>query len=629
VIVHGQPAVRVCDDCPNPDLAAARTAAHEAQQAQQEEERLSQESAAARLQAQTDASERQPRVFLSCAADAKPLTEALAEFLRSKGRVNIRSGGDTVASCGTFVYVASPQWLEALKQPEAEDNVCREELKQALAAHAEPAFGTALVPVLHADCGGFPSTHILQIDAALRQAFSFTFVSHHVKPKHYRVFLEELLERIDGVNSVDNLRRKVFLSHKQLDCQDFVRIIACWLDRLGVSYFLDVDHLLGNHDLKALTAKCDYFVFVKSAEWLKDVQLPLPESEEEEQHKLDYPEAGQFEGKHWVKRHRSCCRQELTKALEVHADDLSKLVPIHHKSFSDELSAQVPPDLAVAMEQTAVDHHVGGKHFELFIQELLERMKIDVQALLTVAEAQASGIPRDLISTDDLAASMSLTPDMIERVMSSSTSEHSQMRTGSTGSTGDDAFGRTISLSKTELAAEVARLKTEAAKVASLEAQLQKTREHNHSLQTEPSSTDSDQGGGEGQAQLLMSAENTSEANIAADFAIENAELRSQLAEHEASLALLAPAAAAALSAGLVSASDLAGGGGGTRGAEQGGRLMPSGERAELERELKELLAADASLSLGGRVMSEMSLEQLRDKVTELHPTFVAADDLL
>jgi len=62
---------------------------------------------------------------------------------------------------------------------------------------------------------------------------------------------------------------------------------------------------------------------------------------------------------------------------------------------------------------------------------------------------------------------------------------------------------------------------------------------------------------------------------------------------------------------------------------EHGGRLMPSGELAELELEHKELLATDASLSLGGVAVSEMSVEQLRDKVTELHPTFVDEDDLL
>ena len=103
-------------------------------------------------------------------------------------------------------------------------------------------------------------------------------------------------------------------------------MIALYLDRLGISYFLDVDHLLANHDLKALTASCEYFLYIMSEEWLKDVQLPMPESQPHsqlglltpvEQHKADFPVEGQFEGEHWKGRHNSWCRQELATALEV------------------------------------------------------------------------------------------------------------------------------------------------------------------------------------------------------------------------------------------------------------------------------------------------------------------------
>ena len=620
--VDGQPAVRVCNDCPNPELVRARAAAQEAQKA----------------------AERQLRVFISCSRDAAPFADVLAEFLRSKGRVCIRSGDDAVESCGTFVYVASPQWLEALKQLEAEDNVCRAELTQALAAHAEPSLGTALVPVLHADCGGFPSKHIPQIDAALRQAFNFTFIFHHVQPKHYAVFLELLLERIDAVDSGANLRRKVFLSHKQLDSQDFIRIIACYLDRLGVSYFLDVDHLLANHDLKELTASCDYFLYVKSEEWLKDVQLPMPDSPEEDQHKIDYPvatpttpEVGQFEGEHWKGRHNSWCRQELATALEVHADDPSKLVPIQHKSFSDETAAHVPPALAVAMEVKAVEHHFGGKHFAAFIEELLERMGIAVQALPAVVAAQASGIPRDLFSTDELAASTSLSLDMIEFVMSSftsSTSEHAPTRTGSTAAMDDESLDSIPRISKDQLKAELEAAKAEAAKVPSLEAQLQKTRSRlsERSSQSVASRLDSEHDSGE---QAQVSSADSVEATKAAADAREK-ELLSKLAERDAALSSMAPAADAAVSAGLISAAEadhLQGGGGGARAAEQAERLMPSGERAELERELKEMLDADTSLGVypitgDSLVMSEMSVEKLRAKITELHPLSFDVDNL-
>ena len=59
--------------------------------------------------------------------------------------------------------------------------------------------------------------------------------------------------------------------------------------------------------------------------------------------------------------------------------------------------------------------------------------------------------------------------------------------------------------------------------------------------------------------------------------------------------------------------------------AEQRGRLMPSGERAELERAIRQLLAENPStLSLGGKVLVDMTAEELRSKLTELR---VAVDD--
>ena len=126
-----------------------------------------------------------------------------------------------VDSCGTFLYIVSPQWLEGLKQ--ATDTACRAELTLALKGHADMSMGTALVPVLHADCGVFPSAHIAEIDGSLRQAFSFTFIFHMTKKRHYEVFLEELIERITAVAAGGTVRRKVFLSHKQLDSQELVR----------------------------------------------------------------------------------------------------------------------------------------------------------------------------------------------------------------------------------------------------------------------------------------------------------------------------------------------------------------------------------------------------------------------
>jgi hypothetical protein len=506
-----------------------------------------------------------------------------------------------------------------LKQ--AADTACRSELALALAAHGDPALATALVPVLHADCGGvFPSAHIPDIDASLRQAFSFTFVSHMTAARHYAVFLEELLERITAVAAGGDVRRKVFLSHKQLDSQELVRVIALYLDRLGIAYFLDVDHLLANHDLKALTASCEYFLYVMSEEWLKDVQLPLPDSAEQEQHKADYPgDDGQFEGEHWKGRHNSWCRQELATALEVHAADPSRLVPVKHKSFSDDRAAQVPQSLAVAMQVEAVQHHIGGKHFVTFVEELLERMGVtDFSKLHGAAEAGGGGSRVPMIPLDEVAL---LTSEVLD------------------GAADGAALGRTDSRARLQaeneaLKAETAALKAKAGKAESLAAQLKKQRERNVKLSLLTKDIKQDEGapgggGGDGdgpQAQLQMSAASTAEEALAAGAAREKL-LEHKLAERDAALASMAPIAAAAVSAGLIS-DTIINGRSAPRTAEQASLLMPSGERAELEREIKELLADNPSLSMGASALNKMTDAELRHTITELHATLDAATDI-
>ena len=89
----------------------------------------------------------------------------------------------------------------------------------------------------------------------------------------------------------------------------------------------------------------------------------------------------------------------------------------------------------------------------------------------------------------------------------------------------------------------------------------------------------------------------------------------------------MAPIAAAAVSAGLASPDE---DGPTSRTADQAGRLMPSGERLELEREIKELLAEHPSLTLspGGKVLVEMTDEELRGRLTELHGALEATVDV-
>eukprot|EP01050_Picozoa_sp_SAG11_P007513 SAG11_NODE_629_length_8073_cov_6.782042_3_plen_911_part_00 len=599
--------VRVCDGCPNPELVAQRDAAEAAAQAAAAAEEQ-------RVRAEEEAAQRKTRVFISYAVDAAPLADALVAFLESNELTAVRRGdpGITVAASSTFLYIVSPQWLEDLKQ--AADTACCSELALALAAHGDPTLMTALVPVLHADCGGvFPSAHIPDIDGSLRQAFSFTFVLHMTATRHYSVFLEELLERINAVAPEGDFRRKVFLSHKQLDSQELVRVIALYLDRLGIPYFLDVDHLLANHDSKALTASCEYFLYVMSKEWLKDVQLPLPDSAEQEQHKADYAnDDGQFEGEHWKGRHASWCRQELATALEVHATDLSRLVPVKHKSFSDDRAAQVPQSLAVAMQLEAVEHHVGGKHFVAFIEELLERMGIkDFSKLHGVAEAGGTGSRVPMIPLDEVAL---LTSEVLD---------------GAAGGGSTDSRAR-LEAENQALKAQTAALMAKAAEAKSLEAQLKKNREKlallakNSKLDEEASETGG--GGGGGQAQLQMSAASSAEERLAASAA-KVKELERKIAEQDVALASMAPSAAAAVSAGLASPNE---DGPTERTAEQAGQLMPSGERLELEREIKELLAEHPSrtLSLGGKVLVEMTDEELRGELTILHAALEATVDI-
>eukprot|EP01050_Picozoa_sp_SAG11_P014674 SAG11_NODE_1833_length_4189_cov_20.714914_2_plen_904_part_00 len=599
--------LRVCDGCPNPEVVAQRDAAKAAAQAAAAAEEQ-------RVRAEEEAAQRKTRVFVSYALDAAPLADALVAFLESNELTAVRRGdpGTTVAASSTFLYIVSPQWLEDVKQ--AADTACRSELALALAAHGDPTLTTALVPVLHADCGGvFPSAHIPDIDGSLRQAFSFTFVSHMTATRHYSVFLEELLERINAVAPEGDFRRKVFLSHKQLDSQELVRVIALYLDRLGIPYFLDVDHLLANHDLKALTASCEYFLYVMSEEWLKDVQLPLPDSAEQEQHKADYAnDDGQFEGEHWKGRHASWCREELATALEVHATDLSRLVPVKHKSFSDDRAAQVPQSLAVAMQLEAVEHHIGGKHFVAFIEELLERMGIkDFSKLHGVAEGGGAGSRVPMIPLDQVAL---LTSEVLD---------------GAAGGGCANSRAR-LEAENQALKAQTAALMARAAEATSLEAQLKYNLEK-LALLTKDSKSDEkasgmDVGGGGGQTQLQMSAASSAEERLAASAA-KNKELERKIAEQDVALAFMAPKAAAAVSAGLASPNE---DGPIARTAEQAGRLMPSGERLELEREIKELLAEHPSLklSLGGKVLVEMTDEDLRGELTILHEALEATVDI-
>ena len=90
----------------------------------------------------------------------------------------------------------------------------------------------------------------------------------------------------------------------------------------------------------------------------------------------------------------------------------------------------------------------------------------------------------------------------------------------------------------------------------------------------------------------------------------------------------MAPIAAAAVSAGLANPNE---DGPTLRTAEEAGRLMPSGERLELEREIKEPLLEHPSLTLsaGGKVLVEMTDEELRGRrLTALHGALEATVDV-
>ena len=424
----------------------------------------------------------------------------------------------------------------------------------------------------------------------------------------------------------------------------------------------------------------------------------------------------------------------------MHAGDSSKLVAVKHKSYTNGRAAQVPAALAAAMQVEAVEQHIGGKHYEVFIEELLERMGItdfsnlhgaadagpkvpmiplSEVALLThhqddtrvfilasapvglprgcLPEAVAltekfggvvtAGYARDILNSrlgDDWrpawegkthqAIEMSLKTALAVTLVAikggpacdwersrlrdelcknyrgcsvkevETIAEFEQWLVATYGDRRRSRYltprprldecggtlGRTGSRTQleAELEASTAALKEKAAEAdrleaerSSLAAQLKRQREKLSLLAKEGKQVDASGAGGAGgggdgaQAQLQMSAESAAEEKVAAGAAREKALLR-KLAEQDAALASMSAAAAIAVCAGLVSGSDMADPA--ARTAEEAGRLMPSGERAELEREIQELLADDPSLSLDD-LLVDMSDEELRRKITELH----------